>query len=84
MTPIWDGFEPGKFYEQVDLGSRAAVEGLASALTQKFADRRVTVPVATIANQIEWVNSLMPGEYVVFTGKDHFEDEIARVYQRVD
>lgn len=84
MVPIKEGFERGKYYEQVDLGSRAAVEGLASVLRQEDTSPWVSIPILRIANKIIEVNSQSPGEYVVYTGKDQFEDEIAYAYQRVD
>lgn len=76
------GFENGRHYEQVDLGSRAAVVGLARHLRDNDSD--VSFFAVKAAIDIAVANDKSPGEYVVYTGQDEHGDEVAHVYQRVD
>lgn len=82
MNPIESGFESGKSYEQVDLGSRCAVRGLADLLL--CGDLEVSHFAKRAANHIATTNLQVPGQYVVFAGPDEFKDNIAYVYERVN
>lgn len=83
MNPVdGEGFEPGKYYEQVDLESRCAVEGLARLFNEGDSD--VSFFAIRAAEDIAIANDRSPGEYVVYTGEDEQGDQIACVYQKVD
>lgn len=89
MYPVGEGFEAGRYYEQIDLGSRATVEGLARVLMNHNAeiyynDVLIGYSVLHVHDCINFANRKDPGSYVVFTGKDESNDDIAYVYERVD
>lgn len=83
MNPVdGEGFESGTYYEQVDLGSRCAVQGLARLFNE--GDLDVSFFAIKAADHIAVANDRSPGEYVVYTGEDEHGDQIACVYQKVD
>ncbi len=81
MNPLGAGFEAGGLYEQVDLGSRATVCGLARVLREDDLDAGFHALEA--AGFIQNANMQSPGKYVVFAGEDLCGEEITYVYQRV-
>lgn len=82
MYPVIEqGFEKGELYDQIDLGGRDVVRGIAKYFllgrdeTGFFTHRAL--------NQIMDANEKSPGTYVGFAGIDDCGDEIAYVYRRV-
>jgi hypothetical protein len=82
MEPIiGQGFEEGKVYAQIDLGSRFVVEGIAKHFLHNAEDAGFFTTKAL--KQIVRANNKLPGTYVGFAGADENGDSVAYIYEHI-